>query len=338
MEKVESKNASVIMPKIQTKPQPKIDIRKPFYDQSTYWGRLRHFLDVIDPRTLFTSDTQLKKSVDLVEHYKQTSTLPPNTTVEELWQAKKITSSVLHPDTGHKIFWAQRMSAFVPMNVPLVVGMTASRTAWGQMFWQWANQSYNVAVTYGNRNASSSMSLTQIGLSYATAVAISCGLALGMAKLIKPTSGRLMRCIVPYTAVAGAGSVNIVLMRLNELKGIYVKDADGNPVGLSAIAGRKALALSTFTRAIFLPIPVLVLPGMIMSVLDKVKFLQVNPRARFITECAVVTASLWGALPAAIGLFPQDCAIKPSQLEPKFHNLKDKNGKPFETLYFNKGL
>jgi len=48
--------------------------------------------------------------------------------------------------------------------------------------------------------------------------------------------------------------------------------------------------------------------------------------------------ALWGALPCAIALFPQEFPISTSKLEPEFQNLVDKKGKKIETLYFNKGL
>lgn len=53
---------------------------------------------------------------------------------------------------------------------------------------------------------------------------------------------------------------------------------------------------------------------------------------------AYVTACIWAALPAAIGLFPQVSAINVSTMESKFHNLNDRNGNKINTLYFNKGL
>lgn len=57
--------------------------------QSTFQGRFRHFLDVIDPRTLFTSDLKLQNSIKLLDLYKQ-GNLPPNITNADLWNAQKI--------------------------------------------------------------------------------------------------------------------------------------------------------------------------------------------------------------------------------------------------------
>ena len=62
--------------------------------------------------------------------------------------------------------------------------MLTSSTPAGTAFWQWANQSYNVAVNYANRNiGGKQMSNQAIAASYAGAVVSSCGLALGLGRV-----------------------------------------------------------------------------------------------------------------------------------------------------------
>jgi hypothetical protein len=55
---------------------PPFQLGKPRFDQSTFSGRLRHFLDVVDPRTLFTREEALQASVQLLDQYKQGSLGP----------------------------------------------------------------------------------------------------------------------------------------------------------------------------------------------------------------------------------------------------------------------
>ncbi|MEQ2212775.1 Sideroflexin-5, partial [Xenoophorus captivus] len=74
-----------------------------------FLGRFRHFLDVIDPRTLFVSEKRLQECVKLLDNFKQ-GTLPPGVTDAELWQAQKIKQAIIHPDTGEKILVPFRMS------------------------------------------------------------------------------------------------------------------------------------------------------------------------------------------------------------------------------------
>lgn len=71
------------------------------------------------------------------------------------------------------------MSWVVPMNVPIILGMLASRpTPFNIALWQWINQSYNAGWNYSNRNATSEFSTKDLGLSYGVAVSVSVGIAI----------------------------------------------------------------------------------------------------------------------------------------------------------------
>lgn len=50
--------------------QSRIDLTKPRYDQSTYMGRLKHFLQVTNPMNILVSDEELERSKVLVQQYK----------------------------------------------------------------------------------------------------------------------------------------------------------------------------------------------------------------------------------------------------------------------------
>ena len=51
-------------------PLPKVDLSKPRYDQSTYQGRLRHFMETTNPLNVFASNKQLDEAAMLVNLYK----------------------------------------------------------------------------------------------------------------------------------------------------------------------------------------------------------------------------------------------------------------------------
>jgi hypothetical protein len=99
------------------------------YDQSTYSGRLQHFIEMVDPRTLFTTDNELINAQSLLTQFGKTKTKPAGVTDAEMWEAKKIKEAVIHPVTGEKMFLLGRMSAFVPVNtVPTAMMLMASTT------------------------------------------------------------------------------------------------------------------------------------------------------------------------------------------------------------------
>lgn len=49
---------------------PKIDLNTPNYDQSTYLGRAKHFLEVTNPATILLSKQKLYQAKELLEQYK----------------------------------------------------------------------------------------------------------------------------------------------------------------------------------------------------------------------------------------------------------------------------
>ena len=47
-----------------------INLRKPRYDQTTYFGRAKHFFEVTDPRNVLASSSKLNAARDLVIAHK----------------------------------------------------------------------------------------------------------------------------------------------------------------------------------------------------------------------------------------------------------------------------
>lgn len=74
--------------------QAKIEA-KPRYDQSTFLGRLKHFLRVTDPRTLLVDDDTLEKSKKMVADYNATRKIPEEG-VDALWEAQNSTRIICH--------------------------------------------------------------------------------------------------------------------------------------------------------------------------------------------------------------------------------------------------
>lgn len=52
----------------------------------------------------------------------------------------------------------------------------------------------------------------------------------------------------------------------------------------------------------------------------------------------VLTLCLWGALPAAVALFPQNGSIAADDVEEHFRNLTDKRGERVTKFTYNKGI
>ncbi|KAI9273694.1 Tricarboxylate/iron carrier [Sporodiniella umbellata] len=315
-----------------------VDLSKPRYPQTSYWGRLRHFIDVTDPRTLFVSRKELEACQQLLansDHIKDESSL---------WRAKKIVDSTVHPDTKEPVFLPFRMACFVPTNLVLVAGMLLPNPSIQSiLFWQWANQSVNVAFNSANANKTTPMSVQETGIAYASAVTTSCALAVGLNQLVPRLNlSKRMQSIctklVPFTAVAAAGTVNVFLMRGKEVReGIEVFGEEGQTYGKSKEAGFSAVSQVALSR-LLTNAPVLILPPFLLGQIQRTAFIQARPGWVPPINFALIAMCLMTALPAAIAVFPQLGELETSSMEKEFQALKDKDGKPIQRLYFNKGL
>ncbi|CAG8436572.1 14813_t:CDS:2 [Funneliformis caledonium] len=333
---------------------PKIDLSKCRYDQSSYLGRVKHFFNVTDPRTLFVSRKGLEEAKLLINDYN--SGKIQNVEPEKLWKAKKIVESTIHPDTGEPVFLPFRMSSFVPTNLVVVAGMLMPNPSDSKeadilelkigniIFWQWANQSINVAINYSNANKTIEMSLKETAIAYISAVTTSCGLAVGLTHAVprltflRPSVRGVLARLVPFVAVASAGTVNVYLMRMKEIRdGIDVYDNEGMNLGKSKKAGASAVGQVAVSRVLTLA-PVLTVPPLVLSQLEKTNLLKKNPRLSIPFNFGIIAVTLLTALPLAIAAFPQNAVIDPMKLEQQFWNLKDKNGDIIRQVFYNKGL
>ncbi|XP_067835306.1 sideroflexin-5-like [Heptranchias perlo] len=318
---------------------PTFVLGKARFDQSTFYGRFRHFLDIIDPRTLTVTESRLKAAVQLLEDYKH-GALPTGVSNQQLWEAQKIRQAVLHPDTNETILMPFRMSGYIPFGTPIVVGLLLpQQTLATTVFWQWLNQSHNACVNYANRNATKPTPVSKFILGYFGAVTSAVSIAVGLnvfiekANRFNPATRLLIQRFVPFPAVATANVCNVVLMRHSELEeGISVLDTDGNVIGSSRVAARHAL-METAVSRIVLPIPILVLPPIIMSLLEKTWILKARPRLALPLQSLVCLAAFGFALPIAISLFPQMSEIETSKLETEI-----KSATSGKSVFYNKGL
>jgi hypothetical protein len=206
-----------------------------------------------------------------------------------------------------------RLSGFVVFNVPLVFSVlfVRNQTPLYNATMQWLNQTYNAGMNYGNRNASSSYTVHDLGRGYAGAVVTSCSIAILSRKLLAPVISKmkgskliLMNALLNYLAGAFAGASNLALMRYKEIEeGITVWNKEGTiEYGKSKKAGRKAIMETAFSR-FFLPLPVLFFPAVANFLLEKVGLLPKRNIPSKLLELVLVSLSLSMALPMSIALF-----------------------------------
>uniref|UniRef100_A0A3Q2Q7L9 Sideroflexin 5b n=1 Tax=Fundulus heteroclitus TaxID=8078 RepID=A0A3Q2Q7L9_FUNHE len=299
---------------------PAFQLGRPRYDQTSFLGRLRHFIDIIDPSTLFVSEKKLKECIKILDDYKH-GTLPPGVSADQLWEAQKIKQAIIHPDTGEKIFMPFRMSGYVPFGTPIVIGLLLpNQTVMSTIIWQPTPTSKFLQGYVG-------------AVTSAVSIAVGLNVLIQKANKLSPSTRMIIQRFVPFPAVASANICNVALMRHNELsEGIDVLDNNGTVVGSSKIAARHAIMETAFTRVV-LPMPIFVLPPIIMSYLERLRFLQRNRRLLLPIHSVVCLVTFGLSLPVAISLFPQMSQIEVSRLEPEIAMATD-----CSVLTYNKGL
>ncbi|GKT47867.1 putative monoglyceride lipase [Colletotrichum spaethianum] len=326
------------------------------HDLNTYWGRVRHNMGLTDPSTLLVGSTGLEQAKSLLTDYKlgKIPTMTP-----DLWKAKKVVDSTLHPDTGEPVLLPFRMSAFVLTNLVVTAGMLQPGlgTA-GTIAWQVVNQSLNVAINSANANKSSPLTWRKLGESYAMAVSVSCGVAVGLNKLVPrlrnltPATRTTLTRLVPFAAVASAGFLNVLLMRGEEMRtGIDVfpvlSDAErarkekeeGEGAGQPQSLGRSKKAAQiavgeTAASRVFNSTPIMVIPPLVLVRLQQQQWLKQRPRLVVPINLGLILVTSYAVLPLALAVFPQRQSISADKLEPEFHGRGGEGG----LVVFNRGI
>ncbi|KLJ11231.1 hypothetical protein EMPG_13470 [Blastomyces silverae] len=323
------------------------------HDLRTYWGRVKQAAEISDPRTLFVSSAGLDKAKTLIASYK--SGHVPSMT-PELWRAKRIVDSTLHPDTGKPVFLPFRMSCFVLSNLIVTAGMlTPGLGTRGIILWQVANQSLNVAINNANANKSTPLSYSAIAKSYLMAVSASCSVALGLnavvprLKRVSPSTKLILGRLVPFAAVATAGALNVFLMRGEEIrKGIDIypvlsdeekakREAGGDGEVESLGKSKKAATLAVGETAISRVLnatPVMAIPPLILVRLQAKDWLKARPRLVMPINLGLILTTSLCALPFALGAFPQRQAVSARSLEKEFWGRGGKD----DEVEFNRGI
>lgn len=267
----------------------------------------------------------------------------------ELWQAKKIIDSTLHPDTGLPVPLPFRMSSFVLSNLIVTAGMLTPNLTWrGTLAWQITNQTLNVCINASNANKSSPLSTSTLVQSYLLAVSASCGVALGLNALVprlrvSPGARIILGRLVPFAAVASAGALNVFLMRGEEIRrGIDIypaqspseKDQEApKSLGKSKHAATLAVGETAASR-VFNATPVMAIPPLILVQLQKQRWLESRPRMVLPVNLGLIFVTSIFALPLALGAFAQRQSVSAEKLEEEFHAKGGEGG----LVEFNRGI
>ncbi|KAF4659440.1 Brefeldin A-inhibited guanine nucleotide-exchange protein 1 [Perkinsus chesapeaki] len=314
------------------------------YDPQRYKGRFKQLVTMLDPRLLFKTDKDVEDAKALLERFRNGE--QTGATDKELWAARKLYEAAIHPVTQEVIPPYGRMASFVPVNVPIVLGMLTMNSTPAIVFWQWVNQSYNAVFNYCNRSGVEMDSREQ-AISYALATGSSCAMAL-LLKRFQPESLKKVPWVLPYISVATGGTANLYFTRRPELQnGTPLLDPFTNEqLGVSRKAGEIAFMKTWISRTLVLPMPLLILPSTLKKqafktfIVEAMWFgdLRRHRRGAVSLEALLIILSLSFALPACVALYPQKMEVAVTSLEPEFLPLRNRHGGRMTHVVVNKGL
>eukprot|EP01029_Cantina_marsupialis_P027798 TRINITY_DN774014_c0_g1_i1.p1 TRINITY_DN774014_c0_g1~~TRINITY_DN774014_c0_g1_i1.p1 ORF type:complete len:343 (+),score=123.21 TRINITY_DN774014_c0_g1_i1:100-1128(+) len=329
----------IVKTECQIKMNGILPLEVPNVSQATYGGRCLHFLKMMNPMYMATMNKSAKK-----QHDEMMASVEKGAEIDESFRAKKdLSHATIHPQSGEPLPYLTRMTAFPIVSVPNVLGMLlAAPTVGNLIFWQWLNQSYNAYFNYANRNLAGSMTTADVAKSYGLAAVSACSIAVGLNGLVKKLSTVFSPAImgsvgilIPYLAVGGAGSINAFVMRKSELTtGVGLTNSAGEMEGNSQIAAKKCMTEVVLTR-MAIPLPILLVPPIVRKAIIAAKMMPKSKIGTVLMDVGVVVACLYGALPLAVGMFPQNGSIKRKDVESQF-NPEGCDGE--EMLYYNKGI
>jgi len=274
-----------------------------------------------------------------------------------------VTAGMLTPGLGVRI---ELFSSSSPLHTtyhasPLPHLTTPPQQTTGTILWQITNQSLNVGINYSNANKSTPLSTSTLAQSYALAVSVSCGVAIGLNALVprlsrfslstRQTMGRL----IPFAAVASAGALNVFVMRGEEMRvGIDVfpskqsqsqsqsqsstsstttLPSDTASLGKSRTAATLAVTETAASR-VFNSTPIMVLPPLILYRLQQQAWLKSKPRLVLPVNLGLILTTSVFALPLALAVFPQRQSIAVEKLEGEFVERVGRGA----VVEFNRGI
>ncbi|CAK6962424.1 sideroflexin-4 [Scomber scombrus] len=274
----------------------------------SFVSRLRIWFNLLDPTSLFSSNVEIQKAHARVGR-----------------GGKLNGESSVHADSGAVLPMVFRPPAFLSVSAPLVVASFLPHSSVkAALFWQFLLQSYNAGFNHTNRNSSSEKgtktSMRQLVLIAGTVSYSTCAGALPQI-LINRLNVRTIplqnffRFILPVPLSAGLAFFNVVTVRNEESEaGIKVFDSNGNTVGISKLAGEKAVRETALSRAALFGTTAAV-PQLLVSLLQKTRPFQRSSLMIAPLRHMSVALIFGLMIPVSFSLFPQLGTIKKENVE-----------------------
>lgn len=313
-----------------------------------YWGRINESFVLYNPINLIYTNRQLEEMKNDISQYMKTK--QTSLSNEQLWHMHYALKSNMHPETGKPIPKLFRWSAYCPVNIPIIIGLSVlPPTPFNQILFQTINQSYNFGINFCNSTASNKKSNTEIAVSFCLAVSSAILGSVGLKKLLEKSGnsvkgGRFYKLLMQSTPLVGlvaANSVNLLFSRSGELmNGIAVNNPiDGSKIEgvTSKKAGRKSF-LDSLALRVAIPAPCFFIPLLASRFAKRrFSFYQTSKVMRMAYDGTVAYFTIWSSLVVAMSFVDPVGEMKLEDLEPEVsRSLPGLDPSTF--IRFNKGI
>eukprot|EP01017_Pseudomicrothorax_dubius_P034465 TRINITY_DN4729_c0_g1_i2.p1 TRINITY_DN4729_c0_g1~~TRINITY_DN4729_c0_g1_i2.p1 ORF type:complete len:238 (-),score=30.29 TRINITY_DN4729_c0_g1_i2:485-1198(-) len=234
----------------------KFDPSTDLYDMKTYKGRVLHFIKFVSPTNLFCTKKDFKEIEAIMELVKdarsqglseirkddQVLQIVPERTSnldsfkftnqqgetkvfgnKDMWNLHYKLISNGHPQTKELVPFLLRWSAFVPVNIPIAIGMAClPQTTPIMITSQIINQTYNFSVNIAYRDPTNKFTMGEQAGAYLLAVSTAVGASLLMKSLFRriPAKGAaalFLDKFAPYVGVVSASCANLFASRYKDI-------------------------------------------------------------------------------------------------------------------------
>ncbi|XP_008071456.1 sideroflexin-4 [Carlito syrichta] len=296
--------------------------------------RLFQWTELLDPTNLIISAENIEKSRQLLFTNEDAFRLAwEDQGIQEAW---KHSLSSVHPDSSKPIPTLFRPAAFLPFTVPSVfVSMIPAKRIKYVILPQVSLYAYTTVFNIINGNASYSHRPHESVLLGAGVIASStfCGLIPYLVQMKYSLDNPLIKRALPIFFLAQISGMNVFASRSFEpVRGIEVMDKEGNVIGHSRRAGRKAVRETAVSRAVLFGTSALI-PEVFAYFFKRTQFFLQHPRLLWTLKLSCTTLVMGLMVPVSFSMFPQIGRIRCRKLEEEIRSATEE-----AELFYNRGV
>ncbi|KAM6444173.1 sideroflexin-4 isoform 1-T1 [Liasis olivaceus] len=306
----------------------------------TFSQRLRHWIEILDPLVVFVREADINTSRDLLRNSGENATSLQDKKIKDAW---KISLTCVNPSTGDTIPFFFRGGAFVCIAASLVaVASLPYKRFWSSFSRQFVFHAYVGGFNLVNRNSVKRQLENGEGKEFSWKQALlSVGSIPGLAligalpnyiierKKSLNTPAHFFSKVMASCLMATLCAFNVFTMRnFEHEKGIKVMDSTGEVIGMSRVAGKKALRETALSRGMLFGVPMMISETTVYLINRR----RVFPQRSVLLRVILTYFFCWLILPVSLSCIPQLREIKRNELEP------DLVSSTKETFFYYRGV